>query len=140
MRQTVLAFAAALTAFAAAAAGAADLAACYQAAGDDLTKKTECLKQEAEAVDAEYDEAAEKVLAEMKSIDKAESGKKCWKSMLAAHQAFSTYVKRECAAAAEAEVSSAVGAENTELACRINLQRMRTDMLKTRYLSKSSKK
>lgn len=135
MRQTVFAFAAALTAFAAA-AGAADLAACYQAAGDNPAEKTECLKQEAAAVDAEYGEAAEKVLAEMKSIDKAESGKTCWKSMLAAHQAFKTYVQRECEAAAEAEVSSPVSAENTGLACRINLERMRIDMLKTRYLSK----
>ena len=52
-----------------------------------------------------------------------------------ANQAFDNFIKRECDFVKNTTKGSSTQENNAALACRINLYRMRTDMLENRYLS-----
>ena len=52
-----------------------------------------------------------------------------------AHEGFDNFIKRECDFVKNTTKGSSTQENNAALACRINLYRMRTDMLENRYLS-----
>ena len=108
---------------------------CYQKAGDDVVKVGACLEQENKRVQAEYKDAVERVTVVAKAWDKPNRNRIRWDKLMRANQAFDSFVKRECDFVKNTTKGSRVLENNAALACKINLYRMRTDMLENRYLS-----
>lgn len=108
---------------------------CYQRAGDDAVKIGACLEQESKLVQAEYKDAVERVTVVAKAWDKPNRNRTRWDKLMRANQAFDNFVKRECDFVRNTTKGNKTQENNASLACRINLLRMRTDMLENRYLS-----
>ncbi len=121
------------------AAGMAEINTCYQQAGDDLVKLGACLQKEFDAVQAEHKNAVERVTVVAKAWDKPNRNRNRWDRLMRANQAFENYVRRECDFVENTTKGSRQAEKNAEQACRINLYRMRTDMLENRYLSAEKK-
>ena len=117
------------------AAGMAEINTCYQRAGDDAEKLQTCLTQEFNAVKAEYKDTSERVTVVAKAWDKPNRNRVRWDKLMRANQAFDSYVKRECEFVRSTTKGNQTVEKNASLACRINLYRMRTDLLENRYLS-----
>ncbi len=108
---------------------------CYQKAGDDLEKINACLEKELKYIQAEHKDAVERVTVIAKSWDKPNHNRVRWDKQMKANQAFESYVKRECDFIKNTTKGRRTQEANAQLACRINLYRMRTDMLENRFLS-----
>lgn len=108
---------------------------CYQTAGDDAVKIGVCLEQESKLVQAEYKDAVERVTIVAKAWDKPNRNRTRWDKLMRANQAFDNFIKRECDFVKNTTKGNRTQENNAALACRINLYRMRTDMLENRYLS-----
>ena len=102
---------------------------CYQKAGDDAVKIGACLEQESKLVQAEYKDAVERVTVVAKAWDKPNRNRTRWDKLMRANQAFDNFIKRECDFVKNTTKGSSTQENNAALACRINLYRMRTDML-----------
>lgn len=110
---------------------------CYQKASDDIEKINACLEKELKYIEAEHKDAVERVTVIAKSWDKPNRNRVRWDKQMKANQAFESYVKRECDFIKNTTKGNRIMEENAQLACRINLYRMRTDMLENRFLSSS---
>ena len=121
------------------AANMAEINTCYQRAGDDAEKLQLCLKQELDAVKAEYKDASERVTVVAKAWDKPNRNRTRWDKLMRANQAFDSYVKRECEFVRSTTKGNQTAERNSLLACQINLYSMRTDLLENRYLSSGQK-
>lgn len=108
---------------------------CYQKAGDDAVKIGACLEQESKLVQAEYKDAVERVTVVAKAWDKPQSKQDALGQAHEGQSAFDNFIKRECDFVKNTTKGSSTQENNAALACRINLYRMRTDMLENRYLS-----
>ena len=98
---------------------------CYQKAGE----------KELKYIQAEHKDAVERVTVIAKSWDKPNHNRVRWDKQMKANQAFESYVKRECDFIKNTTKGRRTQEVNAQLACRINLYRMRTDMLENRFLS-----
>ena len=109
------------------ASAADDLAACYRNA-KDVTQTKACLEKEWKAVQAEHKEAVERVASLAKAWDKPYKTRR-------ATQNFETWARRECEFVKMTTKGDRTTEQAAELACRINLYRVRIDMLENHYLS-----
>lgn len=106
---------------------------CYK----NMTKKEQkrdCLTLEAKQVQSQYNSVLELVLAKARMFDRANKKRQAAKSVQEANRLFNLYMKEECAFRSQIK-----GAEDGEtevlLACRINLMRLRKNVLETDYLN-----
>ena len=105
---------------------------CYK----NMTKKEqkrECLTLEAKQVQAQYNSVLELVLAKARMFDRANKKKQSAKEIQEANRLFNLYLKNECAFRSQLKGAEEGEAEVT-LACRINLMRLRMNVLETDYL------
>ena len=86
-------------------------------------------------VKSEHKDATERVAAMAKAADKEKGVRTRWTKFIQAGQSFDTFVTRECAYFGMTTKGNRVAEKNGELACRINYYRMRTNVLKNRFLS-----
>ena len=108
---------------------------CYQDAGEDPEKISACLDKELKLVQAEHKDVTERVTVIAKAWDKPNCNRVRWEKLMRSNQAFDNYMKRECDFVKSTTKGNARHETNAQLACRINLYRMRTDMLENRFLS-----
>lgn len=106
---------------------------CYK----NMTKKEqkrECLTLEAKQVQSQYNSVLELVLAKARMFDRVNKKRQTAKDIQEANRLFNLYLKNECAFRSQLK-----GAEEGEaevlLACRINLMRLRKNVLETEYLN-----
>ena len=133
----------------AAVAAAAAMAACLcvaegASAADALTscyKKSEttievhaCLKEELKVVKKHYDDVVERVMDNARELDRVQKKKTAAKAFAEANRDFEKFVDAECGWINTSH-SSGTGAGNAELACRINLMRLRTGALDAQFLT-----
>lgn len=111
-----------------------DLAACYRNA-KDVTQTKACLEKEWKAVQAEHKEAVERVASLAKAWDKPYKTRDRWNRFIRASQNFETWARRECEFVKMTTKGNRTTEQAAELACRINLYRVRIDMLENHYLS-----
>ena len=116
------------------ASAADDLAACYRNA-KDVTQTKACLEKEWKAVQAEHKEAVERVASLAKAWDKPYKTRDRWNRFIRASQNFETWTRRECEFVKMTTKGNRTTEQAAELACRINLYRVRIDMLENHYLS-----
>lgn len=124
---------AALTATAAAAAEV-DLQACYAKAKTPDAQKA-CLDAEWKSVQAEHKDAVERVASLAKAWDKPYRTRERWTQFIRSGQSFETWVSRECRFIKKTTKGNRTQEDIAELACKINLYRVRLDMLENHYLS-----
>ena len=128
----------ALTAAGAAVASAGSLDeinACYRNAGEDRDLIHRCLEKEFDALVSEHKDVTERVAVIAKSWDKPNHNRARWDKLMRANQSFKTYVGRECDFIENTTKGARIVEQNAELACKINLYRMRVDFLENRFLS-----
>lgn len=106
---------------------------CYRKA---VTKAQieECLSFEHKSVKKSYDAVVERVLAEARSIDRAQkTNKLVANNFMKSNAAFKQYVDDECSF-----IGTSYGkrGQSAELSCRINLLRVRAAALEGRYVSR----
>lgn len=94
-----------------------------------------CLEKELAFVKSEHKDATERVAAMAKAADKEQGVRTRWTKFIQAGQSFDTFVTRECAYFGMTTRGNRRAEKNGELACRINYYRMRTNVLKNRFLS-----
>ena len=109
-------------------------AACYRNA-KDVTQTKACLEKEWKAVQAEHKEAVERVASLAKAWDKPYKTRDRWNRFIRASQNFETWARRECEFVKMTTKGNRTTEQAAELACRINLYRVRIDMLENHYLS-----
>ena len=89
---------------------------------------------EAKQVQSQYNSILELVLAKARMFDRANKKRQAAKNVQEANRLFNLYMKEECAFRSQIK-----GAEDGEaevlLACRINLMRLRKNVLETDYLN-----
>lgn len=112
-----------------------EITTCYQKAGENMEQINHCLNEEYEAVVAEYKDVTERVAVIAKSWDKPNRNRVRWDKLMKANQAFKGYVGRECDFVENTTRGARILEKNAEMACKINLYRMRVDFLENRYLS-----
>lgn len=112
-----------------------EINACYRGAGDDRDRINACLTKELEAITSEYKDVTERVAVIAKSWDKPNRNRVRWDKLMRANQSFNSYLKRECDFIESTTKGAKIVEKNAELACKINLYRMRVDFLENRYLS-----
>ncbi len=117
-----------------------EVQACYEKAQGEDGKATPdrvapCLEKEFALVKSEHKDATERVAAMAKAADKEKGVRTRWTKFIQAGQSFDTFVTRECAYFGMTTKGNRVAEKNGELACRINYYRMRTNVLKNRFLS-----
>lgn len=117
--------------------GIAEVSACYVKAGDDVLKINACLKNELTVVKAEHKDVSERVTVIAKRMDRQHGNRTLWNKFMRANSGFNSYLKRECDFVGRTTRGNANVEKNAELACQINLYRMRIDMLENHYLSAS---
>lgn len=120
--------------FSSATNAAQDLSVCYQNAKDVVQQKN-CLEKEWKAVEAEHKEAVERVASLAKAWDKPYQTRDRWNRFIRSTQNFETWVRRECEFVRMTTKGNRTTEQAAELACRINLYRVRIDMLENHYLS-----
>lgn len=112
-----------------------EINACYRDAGEDRDRINRCLDKEFDLVVAEHKDVTERVAVVAKSWDKPNRNRKRWDKLMRANQSFKTYVSRECDFIENTTKGARIVEKNAELACKINLYRMRVDFLENRFLS-----
>ena len=121
---------------ASASAGSLDeINACYRDAGEDRDRIHRCLDKEFDALVAEHKDVTERVAVIAKSWDKPHRNRVRWDKLMRSNQSFKTYVSRECDFIENTTKGARIVEKNAELACKINLYRMRVDFLENRFLS-----
>lgn len=113
---------------------AEDLEACYRDA-KDATQHLACLQKEWKAVEAEHKEAVERVASLAKAWDRPTRTRDRWNRFIKATQSFESWTKRECEFVRMTTKGNRTAEQSGELACKINLYRIRIDMLENHYLS-----
>ena len=111
--------------------------ACHEKAqaSKDPNQVAVCLADELKIVQAEHKDAVERVAVIAKRWDKKTNSRQRWNKLIQAGQSFDTFVTRECAYFGMTTKGNRRAEKNGELACRINYYRMRTNVLKNRFLS-----
>ena len=117
-----------------------EVQACYEKAQSqdsktDPDRLAPCLEKELALVKSEHKDTTERVAAMAKAADKAQGVRTRWTKFIQAGQSFDTFVTRECAYFGMVTKGNRRAEKNGELACRINYYRMRTNVLKNRFLS-----
>ncbi len=121
---------------ASASAGSLDeINACYRNAGEDRDRIHHCLEKEFDALVTEHKDVTERVAVIAKSWDKPHRNRVRWDRLMRSNQSFKTYVRRECDFIESTTKGARIVEKNAELACKINLYRMRVDFLENRFLS-----
>lgn len=131
LKRLVMSFALAGLAFGACAND--ELQACYKNA-KTAQETAVCLKAEMKVVKKEYNDVLERVTVKARSLDRNKKRKTAAQALVRANKEFDQYVSSECKWYA---VSRGVNAKtsNVELACRINMLRVRTSNLEYQYLN-----
>lgn len=115
-------------------AGAAEtLASCYKKSETTIEVQA-CLKKELETVTKSYDDVVERVMDNARELDRVQKKKVAAKAFAEANKAFEKFVETECGWI-NTSFGSGTGAGNAELACRINLMRLRTGALDAQFLT-----
>lgn len=141
MQRRLLASCLAAAAMALSLEAAADaLSECYKSA-ENRVQVRQCLQRELDQTEREYEELVDRVADVMAETDRAAGGAQKPKgrgsraesasaSFLEANRAFDAYQKRQCAFEAAA-LGAGTGAGNQQIACRINLMRLRMGALES---------
>lgn len=115
-------------------AAAADaLAECYKKA-DNGVEVHACLNKELDVVKKRYDDVVDRVMDNARELDRVQKKKTAVKAFAEANKAFDKFVESECGWIAES-YGSGSGAGNAQLACRVNLMRLRTGALDAQFLT-----
>ena len=116
-----------------AAACAAIPAECYKKA-DNGVEVHACLNKELDVVKKRYDDVVDRVMDNARELDRVQKKKTAVKAFAEANKAFDNFVESECGWIAES-YGSGSGAGNAQLACRVNLMRLRTGALDAQFLT-----
>ena len=115
-------------------AGEADLQGCY-AKADTPSEQKVCLEKEWKSTQDEHKDVVERVAGMAKAWDKPYRTRDRWTQFIRSGQSFETWVSRECRFINNTTKGNRTEEELAELACKINLYRIRIDMLENHYLS-----
>lgn len=113
-------------------AAAPDVTACYNQAGTQVQYVT-CLKEEQAQLEEKYRDVLDQVTSQLRTVDRAQKNKKATQAFSDANKAFLAYLKEECELVGATRDSEA-DAGGAEIACRINLMRMRLGALRHQFL------
>lgn len=113
--------------------------ACYAEAPEkDAGAKGRCLGLELERVRFDYKTVADRVASNARAQDKKAGGGSRWNKVVAAGQAFETYVRRDCELVEATASGSRQTRINAGLACRVGHYRMRASVLSNRHLEQGN--
>ncbi len=124
-----------LLALTAPAMAADPLGECYKSA-DTAIETQACLKRELDAVKKNYDDVVDRVANHARELDRVQSRKTALKAFTQANKSFERFVDDECGWVS-ASFGSGSGAGNAELACRINLLRLRAGALDAQFVTRN---
>lgn len=110
-----------------------ELSDCYKKA-QSRSDVGSCLKKEYAQVQSEYNDVLDRVNAVARGVDRQSRSKNAANAFLSANKRFDEYLKAECRWVEES-YGTAPGSANGELACRINLTRIRTGALERQFLN-----
>lgn len=113
--------------------------ACYAEAPEkDAEEKGRCLGLELERVRFDYKNVADRVASNARALDKKAGGGSRWNKVVAAGQAFETYVRRDCELVEATASGGRQSRINAGLACRVGHYRMRASVLSNRHLEQGN--
>lgn len=113
------------------------LAACYRQAQNSPDKLSNCLTREFDMLKKEYKDVTDRIFVLAKSKDKNKGKRGLTASQQKTNNAFESYVESECNFMSDMNTADKLSQRNEELSCRVNLYRMRIDLLENHFLSAS---